>query len=80
MQNFLQITRLDISSNILPVSYVINGAIYISPTSTLLKEKTFFPNENLNAFFMPRRDSIDIDTEFDFEIANYLLSEKHLVP
>ena len=29
---------------------------------------------------MSRRDSIDIDTEFDFEIANYLLSEKHLVP
>ncbi|MHC8865864.1 acylneuraminate cytidylyltransferase family protein [Arenicellales bacterium IMCC57338] len=80
MQNFLQITRLDISSNILPVNYVINGAIYISPTSTLLKERTFFPNENLNAFFMPRRDSIDIDTEFDFEIADYLLSEKHLTP
>ena len=73
MSSFLLDTRLDLPSHSLPASYIINGAVYIAPRETLLKDKTFFSPSKLIAFFMSRRDSIDIDTDFDFEIAEYLM-------
>ena len=76
MESFLSGTSLGQGSHTLPTSYVINGAIYIAPRELLLAEKTFFPPGRLTAFFMSERDSIDIDTELDFEIAEYLLSNR----
>jgi len=76
MRPFLSQTRLNQASHLLPKNYVVNGAIYIASRETLLKEKTFFTSENIFAFFMSPRDSIDIDTELDFEIAEYLLSTR----
>ncbi len=78
MGTFRMSTRLDLPSQSFPASYVINGAIYIASREVLLKENTFFTSDNLIAFFMSRRDSIDIDTEFDFEIAEHLLLARSL--
>ena len=52
--------------------YALNGAIYFSNISFLLKQKTFFSKQT-TAFFMKKECSLDIDTEFDLRIANYLL-------
>lgn len=55
--------------------YRLNGAIYICQTDRLLKEKTFFIKDNIFAFKMDRKHSIDIDEEIDFKLAALLKEE-----
>ena len=53
--------------------YRPNGAIYICDNERLLDAKTFYLHQNVFAYVMDRRSSIDIDDEFDFLIADLLL-------
>lgn len=53
-------------------AYCMNGSIYICKTSLLIEQQTFF-NENTLPYIMSCKDSIDIDTNFDFELAAMLL-------
>lgn len=55
--------------------YRLNGAIYICQTDMLLKERTFFIQENVFAYKMERKQSIDIDEEIDFKLAAFLKEE-----
>lgn len=59
----------------LPKVYRLNGAIYLIKKDILLKEKTFQPH-NLTGFIMDEYSSVDIDTKFDFKIAELLLEMK----
>lgn len=52
--------------------YRINGAIYLADVEWYRKHVDFFA-EGAYAMIMDSRSSIDIDTELDFEIAEYLL-------
>lgn len=52
--------------------YRLNGAIYISKVSTLRKLHSFYGNHSY-AYIMEQRESIDIDTELDFEYAQSLI-------
>jgi CMP-N-acetylneuraminic acid synthetase len=56
----------------LPTIYVPNGAIFISDVENLRKFKGFYSDKTL-PFVMPLERSIDIDTEFDFILAETLL-------
>lgn len=56
--------------------YRLNGAIYISKV-TALKEIRSFYGENSYAYIMKQRESIDIDTELDFEYADFLLKRQN---
>ncbi|MES2218872.1 MAG: acylneuraminate cytidylyltransferase family protein [Pseudomonadota bacterium] len=60
----------------LPATYVLNGAIYIAATSWFLRSKSFLTSETLG-YVMPQHKSLDIDTEFDFQLLNLYL--KHTV-
>ena len=53
--------------------YRINGAVYITKTEGLLSKKNIY--ENGYAYIMDRVRSIDIDTEFDFELAEFLMEK-----
>lgn len=55
-----------------PTYYRLNGAIYISKVS-ILREKRSFYGENSYAYIMEQSESIDIDTELDFEYAQILM-------
>ena len=72
MQNFLDEKALNKRSQELEKYYRLNGAIYICKTEKFLEEESFFLKENCFAYEMPKERSIDIDTRFDFDIANYL--------
>jgi len=52
--------------------YRLNGAYYFASISFLLKNRTYMHN-NTKAFIMPKIRSFDIDTELDFQLAEYLL-------
>jgi len=53
--------------------YRINGAIYICGIKKLLKNKGFFLKENIYAYVMDRKSSVDIDEKIDFDIAKTLM-------
>ena len=56
----------------LPKFYRPNGAIYITTPDSLRKNKTFIPKKTM-PYIMPQERSVDLDTEFDFKLAEYLL-------
>ena len=56
----------------LPKLYRPNGSIFITGAKPFLKNRSFYTNQII-PFIMPRERSIDIDDEFDFLIAEFLL-------
>lgn len=58
--------------------YRINGAIYMVDTA-FLKENTKIYRQGCYAYVMDKRKSIDIDTQFDFDMAEYLMEVSHRI-
>lgn len=56
----------------LPKVYTVNGAVYIAEVRWLLSNRSFMSNET-HGYIMPRKRSVDIDTELDFKFAQFLL-------
>ena len=54
------------------VSYTLNGAIYLSSTSSVIAKKTFL-RESTIGYIMPVERSVDIDTQLDWEWGEFLL-------
>ena len=54
-------------------SYRLNGAIYIADTAELRKDR-FFYREGCYACVMDRLHSIDIDSQMDFDYAEFIMS------
>lgn len=75
MENFLSNEILNKRSQDLDKFYRLNGAIYICKTKKLLEEKTFFLKKNIFAYIMPKLNSIDIDDELDFKMAEALFDK-----
>jgi len=59
----------------LPELYALNGAIYVAQTEWFVKKKKFITSETLG-FRMPKERSLDIDTEFDFMLGDFLLRRR----
>ncbi len=59
----------------MPKNYRLNGAIYFAKIENLLLNEGFYM-PNSFAYIMPREVSIDIDSEFDFLMAETLLLNK----
>jgi len=56
--------------------YYLNGAVYLVPTSVFIKEKMFVP-QNTYAYEMPIERSIDVDTPWDFYLADRILKDQN---
>lgn len=69
-EEFLSKRRQD-----LPTYYSPNGAIYIITPESLRKNKTFIPKKTI-PYVMPKERSVDLDTPFDFKLAEFLLKNK----
>lgn len=76
MQGFLKEEVLNKRSQDLETYYRLNGAIYICKTSKLLEEESFFLKEHSFAYIMDRKNSIDIDEEIDFKLANIFIADR----
>ncbi|MCI8507165.1 MAG: acylneuraminate cytidylyltransferase family protein [Lachnospiraceae bacterium] len=55
--------------------YRLNGAIYMGKTETYRYDRSFF-GKGCRAYIMEKKDSIDIDDLFDFQIAEMIMSRK----
>jgi len=81
--------EIDIESKLIPIkdtfeikprqlyanNYMLNGSMYLSSRKSILKNSSLITS-NTVAYEMPEELSIDIDTLFDWEIAEYILSKK----
>ena len=56
----------------LPSAYALNGAVYVARSDWLRVRRTFVTGET-RAHIMPAERSVDIDTAFDFQWAEWLL-------
>ena len=54
-------------------TYRLNGAIYCNKIERFPHENSLIFDQNIFAFIMDRRSSVDIDTEFDLEFAKFLI-------
>lgn len=73
MRGFLREEILNKRSQDLEKYYRLNGAIYICKTDKLLENKSFFLKDNIFAYIMDRKSSIDIDEEIDFLFAQRVI-------
>ena len=76
MSKFLSRTQVKLRGQDLPSQYRLNGAIYICNTERFLEQGCMFLDDNIYAYEMDQIDSVDIDTEADFKIAEILLKIK----
>ncbi|TFE29043.1 cytidylyltransferase domain-containing protein [Cohnella luojiensis] len=68
MRPLLDIEDRNVSRQKLPPIYVLNGAIYVATREHLEEHRGFLQPET-KAYMMPRERSLDIDTLFDFAMA-----------
>jgi len=59
----------------LPKVYRLNGAIFVTRSKVIIRENRLL-GDDTRAYIMAREDSIDIDAEVDFKLAELLLEEK----
>lgn len=52
--------------------YFINGAVYVNPIPMLFEEKSFY-HGRLLPYVMPKARSLQIDDQFDFDCAEYVM-------
>lgn len=71
MENFVD-SKYQVPRQQLPKIYHINGAIYIQKVKLLMDGSSLYGKKSY-AYIMDKKHSIDVDDEFDFVIAEYIL-------
>lgn len=59
----------------LPPVYAINGALYLNRPSSLRRVRMLVPPGAL-AYFMPKERSLDVDTPWDFYVAELIMTDR----
>lgn len=71
---FMQEHGVGIRSQDLPSVYVANGSFYLITPNDLRRYKSFMPEYLLPLLFQDKKEALDIDTEYDWEVAEALCS------
>jgi len=74
---FLENHGFGIRSQDLEPAFVVNGGFYLISPVELRKSKSFISNEPVPLVSKSLVESLDVDTKFEFELAEYLLIGKH---
>ncbi len=75
LTNFLQPDKAFSTRQSLPPAYALNGAIYLARADTLRKNRSF-DTDGTYAYIMPPERSLDIDTPWDFHLAELILKDR----
>lgn len=68
-------SNLNVRSQDLPSAYVINGALYLISPQDLRQYQAFYTKKTLPLVINSPAECIDIDTEWDWQIAKILLTK-----
>lgn len=60
----------------LPGAYTENGAMFFMKRDVLMKEGLIMPEDRTMAFIMPQERSIDIDSPWNFYLADMIMEDK----
>jgi len=60
----------------LPPAYTLNGAFYFSTPESIRNNKSFFSEGMIPLIMENQGEAIDIDTEFDWDLAKFYLNKK----
>lgn len=77
MDGFISEKAASTPRQLLPVYYRINGALYIVREPYLWRMKSPY-DHGCYAYKMDAENSIDIDTEYDFMLAEYVMSKRQV--
>ena len=72
---FLSDHGLNTRSQDLESAYVVNGSFYLISPNALRQEKSFFAEGTLPLVIDSSIESLDIDTEHDWQYAEYCLNK-----
>lgn len=78
MKDFIPKNVKNLRSQDLPKYYRLNGAIYISEIDYFIENKGFIAKDT-KAYIMPQLNSIDIDTQLDFDFCEFLIQKRIFV-
>ena len=76
MEGFISKDYLNKRGQDLPKYFRLNGAIYICDVCKFKQYQSLLIDKNIYAYEMSSEDSIDIDTQIDFDLAEIQLSKK----
>lgn len=76
MENFIKPEVVKLPRQIIPTYYRINGALYIVKVDYLMKTSNIYGDLSF-ASIMKKENSIDIDDQMDFLIAEVFINEKY---
>ncbi len=76
LDNFIKKEYLDKRRQDLEQNYILNGAIYILRAELLSEKINMFTNKSF-AYIMSEANSIDIDTDLDFRMAEIFMNSKN---
>ena len=74
---FMKDNGLGIRSQDLPPAYVVNGSFYLISPFELRTHKSFFGTKTLPLLIESPKEGLDIDTEWDFKIAEFIMANLH---
>ena len=74
LESFISYEATNKRSQDLETYYLLNGAIYITRIDSFRNDKAFL-TKNSYAYIMPQERSVDIDTAFDFKLAELMYLE-----
>jgi CMP-N,N'-diacetyllegionaminic acid synthase len=75
MENFIRPDVVEMPRQSIPIYYRINGALYIVKVDYLMRTPDIYGDRSF-ASVMRKQNSIDIDDQLDFTIAEVLISER----
>lgn len=74
LRNLIETGKTELRRQDLPPVYTENGAIYLVRADSLRRDRRWIPDNSL-AYIMTRGASLDIDTEQDFQIADFMMRQ-----
>lgn len=77
MKDFIDKEVLNKNRQQLEIYYRLNGAIYLAKWDFIKQYKSFYGDKTY-AYIMPREKSVDIDSEFDLQFAEFLMRNKNI--
>ena len=72
MKDFIKPEHANKNRQELPDFYRLNGAVYVAYVDYISEHRSFFGDKTF-AYVMPQERSVDIDTETDLKLADFLL-------
>lgn len=73
LEDFIERQERIVRRQDIPSIYQINGAIYLIKSKDFLEKKSFYISP-MSYYLMSRRSSVDLDDNFDFTLAEFLIS------